>query len=134
AVGAAAFAGALAALVLVLALATGPGGSLPPARTVLAGVAVGQACAAYTSFVVIMSGDSHAARRVLSWTLGSVAGVRWDSALLLAVVAVAATLLALTAGRKLDAFAFGEVSATSVGINVTQLRCTLLCGTARVNA
>ncbi|WP_311252265.1 iron chelate uptake ABC transporter family permease subunit [Nocardioides sp. AE5] len=134
AVGAAAFAGALAALVLVLALATGPGGSLPPARTVLAGVAVGQACAAYTSFLVLMTGDSHAARRVLTWTLGSVAGVRWDSAIILAVVAVAATLLALTAGRKLDAFAFGEVSATSLGINVTRLRWTLLCGTALVTA
>ena len=30
--------------------------------------------------LVIMTGDSDAARRVLSWTLGSVAGLRWESA------------------------------------------------------
>src|SRR5690606_29283270 len=55
-VGAGAFVGALAALALVLTLATGRSGALPPTRVVLAGVAVGQMCAAYTSFVVMMSG------------------------------------------------------------------------------
>ncbi|RYJ05884.1 MAG: iron ABC transporter permease, partial [Actinomycetales bacterium] len=78
-----AFVGALVSLALVLLLATGRSGTLPPARTVLAGVAIGQVCAAYTSFVVIMSGDHDAARRVLSWTLGSLAGLRWHSSLFL---------------------------------------------------
>src|SRR3546814_1289448 len=72
AVGGAAFIGALVALLLVLGLARGRSGALPPARTVLAGVAIGQICAAYTSFLVIVTGDRDAARRVLDWTLGSV--------------------------------------------------------------
>ena len=94
-----AFAGAILALVLVLALATGRTGALAPSRTVLAGVAVGQICAAYTSFIVIMSGDHDAARRVLSWTLGSLAGLRWHSAIFLIVVTVIAVALILRLRR-----------------------------------
>ncbi|HEY9564428.1 MAG TPA: iron chelate uptake ABC transporter family permease subunit, partial [Nocardioides sp.] len=134
AVGGAAFIGALVALLLVLGLARGRSGALPPARTVLAGVAIGQICAAYTSFLVIVTGDRDAARRVLDWTLGSVAGVRWDGAVFLVVLAVLATLLAGTRSHQLDAFAFGEVSAKALGVDVTRLRWTLLVGTALVTA
>lgn len=134
AVAAAAFAGALGSLVLVLALAVGRSGALEPSRTVLAGVAVGQACAAYTSFVVIVQGDSHAAARVLRWTLGSVAGVRIDDAVVLAVVALVTCVLVLPLAGALDAFAFGEVSAGSLGVDVHRLRWGLLAGTALVVA
>lgn len=134
AVGAGAFAGALGALALVLALATGRGGDLPPARTVLAGVAVGQICAAFTSFVVIMSGDHDAARRVLAWTLGSLAGVRWESAVILLVVAGVALVGILAFAADLDAFAFGESAASSLGVSITRIRWTLLVGTALVTA
>ena len=128
------FVGALAALLAVLVLAAGRSGALPPTRTILAGIAVGQVCAAYTSFLVITSGDSQAARRVLAWTLGSVAGLRWESALLLAGVAIAATLGIIGLADQLDAFAFGEVSARSLGVDVTRLRWMLLTGTALVTA
>lgn len=129
-----AFTGALLAMVLVLALATGRSGSLPPARTVLAGVAIGQICAAYTSFVVIMSGDHDAARRVLSWTLGSLAGIRWGSTLFLCAVALVAVVLIMAFASDLDAFAFGESSAGSLGVSITATRWTLLIGTALLTA
>nr|WP_254450876.1 iron chelate uptake ABC transporter family permease subunit [Aeromicrobium stalagmiti] len=129
-----AFAGALVALALVLLLATGRTGTLPPGRTVLAGVAVGQICAAYTSFVVIMSGDHDAARRVLSWTLGSLAGVRWGSATFLCVVALLAVVLIMAFASDLDAFAFGEASAGSLGVSIAATRWTLLVGTALLTA
>lgn len=129
-----AFAGAVTALVLVLLLAAGRDGDLPPARTVLAGVAVGQVCAAAVSFIVIMKGDYDAARRVLSWTLGSLAGVRWDSAVLLLVVAVVACVAVLAFASDLDAFAFGADAASSLGVAVTRTRWILLTGTAVVVA
>lgn len=129
-----AFGGALVSMVLVLALATGRSGVLPPGRTVLAGVAIGQLCAAYTSFVVIMSGDHDAARRVLSWTLGSLAGVRWGSALFLCAVALLAMVLIMTFSTALDAFAFGETSAGSLGVSISATRWTLLIGTAFLTA
>lgn len=134
AVAVAAFLGALGALVLVLALATGRTGELPPARTVLAGVAVGQACAAYTSFLVIVSGDRESARRVLSWTLGSVAGVRWPSALFLLSVSLVAVVVLIALSSTLDAFAFGENAARSLGVQVERTRWTLLTATALVTA
>lgn len=129
-----AFAGAIAALVGVLVLASSRSGDLPPGRTILAGVAVGQMCAAYTAFLVIFSGDRDAARKVLSWTLGSVAGVRWHSAifLLLAVTVAAAFILMFSAS--LDAFAFGESAATTLGVNVKAVRWILLIGTALLTA
>lgn len=129
-----AFLGALGALVLVVGLAAGRSGVLPPTRTVLAGVAIGQLCAAYTSYVVIVSGDRDSARRVLSWTLGSVAGVRWSTAVLLLVVAVVACVLVLAFTRHLDAFAFGEAAAGSLGVRVERTRWTLMVGTALLTA
>lgn len=129
-----AFLGAVGALVLVLLLAAGPDGDLPPARTVLAGIAVGQVCTAAVSFIVIIQGDYDAARRVLSWTLGSLAGVRWDSAILLVVVATVACLAVLALASDLDAFAFGAEAASSLGVAVARTRWILLAGTAVVVA
>lgn len=133
-VGAGAFAGALLALVLVLGLAAGRAGDLPPTRVVLAGVAVGQVCAAYTSFIVIMSGDHDAARRVLSWTLGSLAGVRWTGAITLVVLVLLTFALVMAYTSALDAFAFGETAAGSLGVSVQATRWTLMIGTALVTA
>jgi iron complex transport system permease protein len=128
------FVGALGSLVLVLVLAAGRGGSLAPSRTVLAGVAVAQVCGAYTSLLVITEGDEGAARRVLSWTLGSVAGLRWTSATIVAVAALAGTVLFTAFAHQLDAFAFGETSARSLGVSVERVRWTLMVGTALVTA
>lgn len=130
----AAFLGALGASAVVLVLATGRSGELPPARTVLAGVAVGQACAAGTSFIVMVLGDNQAARRALEWTLGSVAGLRWPSALFLVSAAVVITFALLTRASTLDAFAFGETSARALGVNVERTRWALLGGTALLTA
>jgi iron complex transport system permease protein len=97
-------------------------------------VAVGQVCAAYTSMLVILSGDQDAARRVLTWTLGSVAGLRWNTAVFVAVVALVSTVAFLAAADVLDAFAFGEVSARSLGVDVERVRWSLMVGTAVVTA
>ncbi|WP_435742405.1 FecCD family ABC transporter permease [Nocardioides sp. SYSU DS0663] len=134
AVTAAGFVGALGSLALVLALATGRRASLSPTRVVLAGIAVAQVCAAYTSLLVITTGDSDAARRVLTWTLGSVAGLRWGSAVFVAVVALVATVVLVAFADELDAFAFGEASARSLGVAVGRVRWTLMVGTALVTA
>ncbi|MDU3273143.1 MAG: iron chelate uptake ABC transporter family permease subunit, partial [Cutibacterium sp.] len=75
----ASFAGAVGALIIVLALATGRSGELPTSRTILAGVAVGQLCAAGVSMMIMVFAESNAVRSVLSWTLGSFTGLRWGS-------------------------------------------------------
>lgn len=125
-----AFLGAMAALIGVLLLATTRTGDLPPGRTILAGIAVGQVCAAYTAFVVIVSGDQNAARRVLDWTMGSLAGLRWESALFLVTIVLVTLAVILTFHADLDAFAFGESAASSLGVRVNRVRWVMMIGTA----
>lgn len=129
-----AFVGAVAALLLVLAMATGRSGSLPPGRTILAGVAVGQLAGAFTSLVVLVFGARDGAREVLMWTLGSFAGVRSGTGGLLAALTLVTIVALLGAARILDAFAFGETSARSLGVHVEGVRWGLLVGCALVTA
>nr|WP_081597700.1 iron ABC transporter permease [Gordonia hirsuta] len=121
AVSVAAFIGALGALALVFAIATTRSGALLPNRLILAGVAVAQGGAALTS-AMIYFGDRDAAAIVLRWTLGSVAGARWPSTLVV-LIAVAATLAVVWwHARVLDAFTFGDRAAASLGVPVTATR------------
>ena len=127
------FAGALAALIAVLALAAGRSGELSPVRVVLAGVVVAYVSSAYSSLVVL-AGDGDAARRVLSWTLGSFAGIRWTSAAVLVVVALLSVVAFVAVADALDAFAFGESAARSLGVPVSAMRWALMVATALVTA
>ena len=117
----AAFFGGIAALVLVFLLSMTRTGSLAADRMILAGVAVGQLTGAVSAAVVYFA-DRDAARRVQSWTLGSFAGSRWQSIPLTVFVVVLLCAVVLARSRFLDAFAFGDDAAKSLGINVTALR------------
>jgi len=130
----ASFAGAVGALVIVLALATGRSGELPTNRTILAGVAVGQLCAAGVSMMIMVFAESNAVRSVLSWTLGSFTGLRWGSTVTLSVVTVPAFIAGMAVCHTLDAFAFGDVSAMSLGIPVNAVRWSIMVGTALLTA
>lgn len=125
----AAFAGAMAALVATLLLASSLG-TVTPTRTVLAGLAVSSLAAAITSLVIFwtVTGDSY--REILGWLLGSLSGARWPSV----AIAFGAILIAgvpiVIGGRVLDAFAFGDTTAASLGVNVTTTRWVLLTASA----
>ena len=126
---AAAFAGALLALVATLSIAR-VGGSITPARAVLSGLAIAQLAGAGTSFVIFWSAKGDSYREILNWLLGSVAGATWQS------VAISGTALLLVgtgvvlSATRLDAFAFGDTSAASLGINVNATRWGLLTAVA----
>jgi len=125
----AAFLGALLALGLTLALA-GSLGRITPSRTVLAGVAVSALASAVTSLVIFwwVTGDSY--REILSWLLGSLAGARWPAVAITFVALLVAGVPIVLSGRTLDAFAFGDTSAATLGINVQGARWGLLAVTA----
>ena len=127
-----AFIGAVISFALVLLLAHAAGGT--PDRVILAGVAATQLFSALTSFIVITSADPEQTRGVMLWLLGSLGGADWlDVALCAAVVAVG-LVVCLTHSRALDAFAFGEDAASSLGVNVWRVRVTLLLATALMTA
>ncbi|MBM7369492.1 FecCD family ABC transporter permease [Gordonia hydrophobica] len=120
----AAFIGSMSALVLVFAISVTRGGALMPGRLILAGVAVGQLTAALSAGLVYF-GPHGTADRVMLWSLGSVAGVRWNTLLLSVTVTTLTVLVVLSYARTLDTFAFGERSAAGLGTNVVRIRWTL---------
>ncbi|WP_341954249.1 putative F420-0 ABC transporter permease subunit [Salinibacterium sp. TMP30] len=127
----AAFVGALLALTLTLLLA-GSLGTITPSRTVLAGIAVSALASAITSFVIFWSvtGDSY--REVLSWLLGSLSGARWPAVAITVVAIIVIGIPMMLTGRLLDSFAFGDVQAASLGVNVSATRWGLLAASALV--
>lgn len=130
----AAFIGALVALGLVLALSSGHHGELAPSRTILAGVAVAQLCQAATSLMIMVFGKNNSASAAMSWSLGSLAGARWGSTMVVVAAGLISLLVVGAFSRTLDAFAFGDVTASSLGINVTRVRWLLLCLASLVTA
>jgi iron complex transport system permease protein len=101
---------------------------------VLSGVAVMQLFSALTSFIVLTSADAETTRGVLFWMLGSLTGADWDQVLLCTVALAVVLLVCLGHARTLDAFAFGEETAASLGVRVARTRLILLCVTALLTA
>jgi iron complex transport system permease protein len=127
-----AFLGALVAFGLVLLLARFA--SSGTSGVILAGVASTQLFSALTSLIMFAFADSDEARGVMFWLLGSLEGMRWnDVALSTAVVGVGA-IICIASARSLDAFAFGEDVAASLGIPVARTRVLLLILTALLTA
>ena len=110
-----AFAGGLAAVIAVYAVARGRGGT-PVVTLLLAGYAVSSLLAAGVALLMFVSGDRLAA--VISWLLGSLAGASWER------LALAAPLIGLSFGllalrwRTLNALLLGEQPAAHLGVDV----------------
>lgn len=127
-----AFVGALASFALVLLLSHTLGGSLD--RVVLSGVAAMQLFSALTSFVVMTTADAETTRGVLFWLLGSLSGAGWTDVWLCLAVLTLALVVCLAYARTLDAFAFGQDAAATLGVAVGRTRTVLLCVTALLTA
>lgn len=128
-----AFCGAVGAFALVLAVAQS-GGRLAPARTILAGVAIGELCAAATAFLTIRETNADATRSLLVWLLGGFSGTGWSDLLLPGAAVAIALVVALGDSRTLDALALGDDTASSLGVGVDGARRRLLVVSALATA
>ena len=120
-----AFVGALGAFMLVLALGQ-RSGRLTPTRMILAGVAVGAFASAVTSFLIIWVADPHATQEAQFWLSGSLAAARLPTVYTMASAVLVGLVVCGFAARGLNAFAFGEDTAASLGIDVQRVRWVLL--------
>lgn len=127
-----AFAGSLAAFLFVVLLASGARGGAD--RTILAGVAASQLFNALTSYIVSTSANAQQARDVMFWLLGSFGGVRWPEFQLVLVMVILGFGICMYYARALDAFAFGDDAASSLGISVGRVRIILFAATALMTA
>jgi iron complex transport system permease protein len=124
-----AFLGAAGAMGLTLLVMQLLGGATPT-RAILAGVCISALAAAGTSFLIFWSATGDSYREILSWLMGSLSGVVWSEAMMVLAALVLAGIPILLSGRSLDAFAFGDTAAATLGVEVDRLRWLLLGGTA----
>ncbi|MFE6734572.1 iron chelate uptake ABC transporter family permease subunit [Microbacterium sp. NPDC057650] len=130
---AAAFAGAMLALVLTLLISRAAGGR-SATSTILAGLAVSAVLSALTSMVIFWSSTNDSYREILSWLLGSLSGADWGDVALAGVVAAVCAVPLLGSARLLDGLALGDSAAAALGVPVDRIRfvlfgfCALLTG------
>lgn len=120
-VDASAFAGALAAMLLVFGLAHGDG-SWTQTRLLLTGVIVAAGCGAAVSMMLALAPDTRV-MSMLFWMMGdaSAAARPWPAV----GVLVVALLVVMPFARDLNVLARGELSARALGVRVGHLRFAL---------
>jgi iron complex transport system permease protein len=117
----AAFIGALAAVLMTLALARGVQHTL---RLLLAGVIVGVVLAAVKELVVLAAPD--VLRSMQAFLLGTTGFLGWDSVGLMLGVLAACIAVAAAGSRALDALVLGDDAARSLGVPVRAARVMLV--------
>ncbi len=117
----AAFIGAMAAVLLTLALASGVQHTL---RLLLAGVVVGVVLGAMSSLTMLLVPE--VMQTLQAFILGSTAFVDWAACALMAGVLLPGLLLAWAGSHVLDGLTLGEATATSLGLPVATLRAVLV--------
>ena len=113
-----AFAGALAAMLLVFGLSRGDG-SWTQSRLLLTGVIVASGCGAVVVFMLVMTTDTRV-QSMLFWLTGDVSGASrpWPA---LAVLALGLAVI-LPFARDLNVLSRGELSARALGVRTRGLR------------
>lgn len=122
----AAFIGALAASAVMFFIARSAG-RLTSVCLLMAGIAVGYALSAVTSFLIFASDSAEGSRSVMFWLLGSLGLGRWGLLLLVSVlVVVAVTIVFWSMGRRIDALTVGDDAALTLGVNPDRMRVLLV--------
>lgn len=120
-------AGALLALLLLLALA---GPKAETATLLLAGLAISALAGALTTLALALAPSPFAFYDAYDWLMGSLIDRSLDQAAFAAVPALLVILLLLRLGPALDRLALGEEVAQSLGHNIRRLRLQIVCLTA----
>ena len=126
----AAFAGALVAVTIVWRLAR-LGGSTTVLTVLLAGVVLTSFVGAVVTFILVSS-DRLALRlrAVLGWLQGGVSVISWEELAVAAVIVAAGLAFALFLAHRLDAYAFGEETAATLGVDPDRTTTAVLAATA----
>ena len=118
---AAAFTGALLAIVLVLRVAATADHRVDVRVLLLAGVVVGAFFTACMSFVLSIS-DARTVRSAVLWMMGSLAGSDWRTVWMVTLYTLPAALMLVGLARPLNLLAIGEETAGFLGANVERVK------------
>ncbi|MBO4375339.1 MAG: iron ABC transporter permease [Lachnospiraceae bacterium] len=117
-----AFAGAVAAMLFVLAISMKVRNM---SILVVCGIMTGYICSAVTDLVVTFADDSNIVN-LHNWSMGSLSGINWDELKVMAVIITASLLLTVFISKPMSAYRMGEAYARSVGVNIVMLRVMLI--------
>jgi iron complex transport system permease protein len=112
-----AFAGAVGAVILVLAIARAGGRRPDPRVLLMAGVVVG-AFANAVIMIALASAPADSVRNALWWMMGSVAGATWGQVGWFAAYGVLSASVLLLIAPEIDVLALGDDAAASLGVDV----------------
>ena len=118
----AAFAGAMAAMAFVLAVARRV---QRMSILVICGVMIGYICTALTDFIVTFADDSNIVN-LHNWSLGSFSGMSWENVRTMVLVCGAALVLAFFLSKPIRAYQLGEVYAQNMGVHLRAFRTALI--------
>ena len=110
----AAFAGAMAAMLFVLAVARRV---QRMSILVICGVMIGYICSAVTDIVVAFAQDSNIVN-LHNWSMGSFSGMTWGNVGTAAVIVLPCLTAAFLLSKPMAAYQMGEAYAQSVGVSV----------------
>ncbi len=113
-----AFAGALAAMIVVFGLAHGAG-SRTPTRLLLTGVIVSAGCGAAVSFILAVASE-RSLRGMLFWLMGDASTA--DRPAVAAAMLIAGLIVCAPLARDLNLLARGDTTAQTLGVPVGRLR------------
>ncbi len=117
---AAAFFGALGAVVLTYLLGFSVSGTSTTATLIVAGVAIAAFFTAIQTF--IQQRNAEALRQIYTWILGRLGTSGWDEVLLVLPYVVVSSTVLLIYGRSLDVMSVGDAEARVLGIRVSRVR------------
>ncbi|MBQ9346778.1 MAG: iron ABC transporter permease [Oscillibacter sp.] len=118
----AAFAGSLLSMGLVLLLSRRV---RRMSLLVVCGVMIGYLCSAATDFAVTFADDANIVN-LHSWSLGSFAGIGWESIGLIAALTAAGVGLSFLLSKPMEAYQMGEAYARNLGVDLRRLRWELV--------
>jgi len=114
---AAAFAGALLAILLVFRVAASADRSLDVRVLLLAGVVVGSFFTAVIALVLALS-EAQAVRSAVLWMMGSLAGASWGRVVVVAAYTLPSVVAVMALARALNLMSIGEETAGYLGTDV----------------
>lgn len=122
-----AFAGSLAAIVLVYQLSR-QGDYVPVMTLLLAGIAVSAFLSAFVSLIIFFAGER--LHQVVYWMMGGLGGARWTYIRVMAPYFFAGFGGIYFFARELNAMLLGEETAHYLGINIEKVKKFFLVGAA----
>jgi len=118
-----AFVFSLVPMLIMILLA--PKENVSPATLILTGVAISYLFNAFTT-VLMVTTDEETLADVYEWRLGSFTNITWSCIPVSFGLTAACSIILYLLSNKLNAISMGEKEATSLGININQLRLIML--------